>query len=114
MFLGVISPTPSSEPPSITESMQMVDEILSDTKMNRFDRIEKLEAVLNSVIAGSQDMSSMDYCNCHCHQNGSTNHVQTTDVECQTLSTGDIVITNIYYDQSKDQNKTVITSPRKK
>lgn len=32
---GVISPTPSSEPPSITESMQLLDEILSDTKMDR-------------------------------------------------------------------------------
>lgn len=96
--------------------MQMVDEILSDTKMNKLDRIEKLEAVLNTVIS-SHELSSIDPYNCHCpHQNGNTakNQVQTADAECQTLSTGDIVVTNIYYDQNnKDKNKTLTTSPKK-
>lgn len=95
--------------------MQLVDEILSDTKMNKLDRIEKLEAVLNSVIAGSHELSSADCCNCHCHQNGSAvNSVQTSNVECQTLSTGDIVITNIYYEPNpQDHSKTLSALPKK-
>ncbi|XP_065215833.1 egalitarian protein homolog [Planococcus citri] len=121
---GVLSPTFSSEPPSITESMQMVDEILSDTKLDRLDRIEKLEEVLNSVIARHENTSSNNNnntycCNCHCHNETSTvNHksvsVSTTEADCQTLSTGDIVITNVFYEENpKCQEKTLIASARK-
>lgn len=93
----------------------MMDEILSDTKMDRLDRIEKLEEVLNSVIARHQDMSSSNSCCiCNCHTN-TINHVVTkAEVECQTLSTGDIVITNVFYEQNgKTQEKTLIASARK-
>lgn len=110
-----MSPTPSSEPPSITESMHIMDEILSDTKMDRFDKIEKLEAVLNSVIANNQELSSTCQCDCHCRQNGTTNHVPTSEAECQTLSTGDIAITNIFYEQnSKDQGGRMVTASDKR
>lgn len=117
LSLGVLSPTFSSEPPSITESMQMVDEILSDTKMDRLDRIEKLEQVLNSVLAKHENSSSNNNycCVCHCH-NKYENHtsVSTTEEECQTLSTGDIVITNVFYEQNpKCQERTLIASVKK-
>lgn len=114
--IEIISPAPYSEPPSITESMHIMDEILSDTKMDRFDKIEKLEAVLNSVIPDNQEqLSSVCGCSCHCRQNGTANHVQTLNAECQTLSTGDIAITNIFYEQNKNQiNRTITVSDRRK
>lgn len=45
---GTFSPR-SSEPPSLTESMQLMDDILSDTTMDRLERIEKLEAILSAA-----------------------------------------------------------------
>lgn len=45
---GTFSPR-SSEPPSLTESMLMMDEILSDTTMDRSLRIDKLEAILSAA-----------------------------------------------------------------
>lgn len=39
----------SSEPPSLTETMQLMDEILSDKTMDRFERIDKLEAILSTT-----------------------------------------------------------------
>lgn len=46
---GTFSPR-SSEPPSLTESMQLMDEILSDPKMDRIARIEKMEEILSAAI----------------------------------------------------------------
>lgn len=43
---GVVAP---GEPPSLTESMLMLDEILSDNTMERSQRIEKLEAILSAA-----------------------------------------------------------------
>ena len=45
---GTFSPK-SSEPPSLTESMQLMDEILSDTTMDRMAKIDKLEAILSAA-----------------------------------------------------------------
>lgn len=39
----------NSEPPSLTESMHMMDEILSNTSMDRMARIDKLEAILSAA-----------------------------------------------------------------
>lgn len=39
----------NSEPPSITESMLMVNDILSDKGMDRNVKIDKLEAILSAV-----------------------------------------------------------------
>lgn len=39
----------NSEPPSLTESMQLMDEILSDKTMDRIERIDKLEAILSAA-----------------------------------------------------------------
>lgn len=53
---GVLSPR-NSDTPSLTESMQMVDEILSDERMDRFEKIEKLEAILSAVTGSPNDRS---------------------------------------------------------
>lgn len=45
---GTFSPR-SSEPPSLTESMHMMDEILSNKTMDRFSKIDKLEAILSAA-----------------------------------------------------------------
>lgn len=45
---GTFSPR-NSEPPSLTESMHIMDEILSDTTMDRIAKIDKLEAILSAV-----------------------------------------------------------------
>lgn len=39
----------NSEPPSLTESMHLMDEILSDKTMDRIERIDKLEAILSAA-----------------------------------------------------------------
>lgn len=115
----------SSEPTSLTESMQLVDSILSDCKIDRLDKIDRLEAVL-SAVTGSER------CCCACHKNGNavannrsayfsdavrvvspTNRfvpvgdgsaVVSLKENCrsaftQTLSTGDVVVTKIYFNE---------------
>ncbi|KAG7303662.1 hypothetical protein JYU34_012212 [Plutella xylostella] len=44
-----ISSPHSTQPPSLTESMQMMDEILSDTTMDKVEKINRLEAILSAV-----------------------------------------------------------------
>ncbi|CAH2266279.1 egalitarian protein homolog [Pararge aegeria] len=44
-----ISSPHSTQPPSLTESMQMMDEILSDTNMDKVEKINRLEAILSAV-----------------------------------------------------------------
>lgn len=46
---GTFSPRFGSSPPSLTESMQMMDEILSNTTMDRMSKIDKLEAILSAA-----------------------------------------------------------------
>uniref|UniRef100_A0A0K8TLD3 Putative exonuclease n=1 Tax=Tabanus bromius TaxID=304241 RepID=A0A0K8TLD3_TABBR len=157
---GTFSPR-NSEPPSLTESMQLMDEILSNTSLDRMSKIDKLEAILSAatllpsdqIITSSQvaDVSmgtniattenlqivrekakNLKNCNCNCHNdiivnnrniitnnknynNDTTKTVQTSEVASQTLSTGDIVITKIFFqeDQEKAQEKILVSSPRR-
>lgn len=74
---GVTSPrTPISEPLSLTESMQLLDEILSDGRMERLDKIERLEAILSVITTplggdgGTENTPPC--CACQCHINIST------------------------------------------
>lgn len=138
---GTFSPK-SSEPPSLTESMQLMDEILSNTTMDRMARIDKLEAILsaatllpndqqptkkdeqkgrsskstsssvNSTGTGASKLSSR-------LQHGTTPppaatpKAETREASCQTLSTGDIVITKIFFkeeDKDKKPEKTLIST----
>lgn len=45
---GTFSPR-NSEPPSLTESMMIMDEILADTTMDRIAKIDKIEAILSAI-----------------------------------------------------------------
>lgn len=45
---GTFSPR-NSEPPSLTESMLLMDEILADSTMDRVSKIDKLEAILSAA-----------------------------------------------------------------
>ena len=95
------------EPRSLTESMQLMDELLSDTGMDRLDKMEKLEALLtHAVSANSCDI--VQSCNCNCHS------YSVTDISTQTLSTGDVVITNIYVNEEEKGKEKILSSSTKK
>ncbi|KAM7345279.1 egl_like_exo domain-containing protein isoform 1-T2 [Cochliomyia hominivorax] len=152
---GTFSPRFSSEPPSLTESMQMMDEILSNQSMDRVAKIDKLEAILSAVtllpsdqiitsnsmqdqlgttIATTDNLQivrektkNMKNCNCHGEVRSTTpttntravnsdkGQVKMIDAASQTLSTGDIVITKIIFEDEHDKAKEkVLTSSPKR
>ena len=59
-----------SEPLSLTESMQLMDEILSDGRMERLDKIERLEAILSVITSPHGTESTPPCCSCQCHTDG--------------------------------------------
>ncbi|KAH8297121.1 hypothetical protein KR044_005173 [Drosophila immigrans] len=141
---GTFSPRFSSEPPSLTESMQMLEEILQNKSMDRIARIDKLEAILTtattlpcdqiitsnamqeqlgSSIATTENLQiirektrNMKNCNCHGERSitpilRSTNDkrvVKLVDAESQTLSTGDVVITKIFFQDEHERVKDAL------
>ncbi|XP_076621293.1 egl_like_exo domain-containing protein [Colletes latitarsis] len=118
---GILSPR-NSDTPSLTESMQMVDEILSDERMDRFEKIEKLEAILSAVTGTATDQfssSSVDAsptkCACSCRDIKSPRTVRKigNSVACQTYSTGDIVITKIFLTEEEKEHIDLMNSPKK-
>ncbi|XP_046399885.1 egalitarian protein homolog [Ischnura elegans] len=116
---------------TLTESMQLVDEILSDNRLDRTERIERLEAVLSSAVSltvgpgnGTDSPSSpiltnssaLQMCHCSCHLNGEKEKEKSLDEKAltkrdcvsassQTLSTGDIVITRIYFTEEEREKR---------
>ncbi|SPP72969.1 uncharacterized protein LOC117582605 isoform X2 [Drosophila guanche] len=137
---GTFSPRFSSEPPSLTESMQMLEEILQNKSMDRIARIDKLEAILttattlpcdqllanNSIqeqlgssIATTDNLQiirekSRNNRNCNCQGERSVTPILRTmdkrvvklvDAESQTLSTGDVVITKIFFQDEHERAK---------
>lgn len=118
--------------------MQLVDEILSDQRIEKLDRMERLEAALSaaatasspSSIALSSSEQSSSCCACDCHTSGkylllqqqqqlhrdsSLTSKYLADVSCQTLSTGDIVITKVFFPEGDTSiNEHCLTpSPKK-
>ncbi|XP_069960488.1 uncharacterized protein [Cherax quadricarinatus] len=119
--------------PSLTTSMNMVEQVLSNGAMDRLEKIDRLEAILAAAtqISGSSSPvattanSPPAQCCCHCHgySQGVTISPQTspphslnnvpsmsaftskTDAQCQTLSTGDIVITKVFFPDTSDNAK---------
>ncbi|KMY96103.1 uncharacterized protein LOC6735926 [Drosophila simulans] len=137
---GTFSPRFSSEPPSLTESMQMLEEILQNKSMDRIARIDKLEAILTtatslpceqiiasnsmqeqlgSSIATTENLQiirekSKNIKNCNCQGERSVTPILRTtdkrvvklvDSESQTLSTGDVVITKIFFQDEHERAK---------
>lgn len=126
----------NSEPTSLTESMQLVDTILSDSKIDRLDKIDKLEAILSvaALMPPSADsettaieVNSKNCAHCGCHINRGSNGMRqeklispsgnfvvadddskvtnkegTVSVATQTLSTGDIVVTKIFFNEGTE------------
>ncbi|KAM8713042.1 hypothetical protein ACLKA7_013370 [Drosophila subpalustris] len=141
---GTFSPRFSSEPPSLTESMQMLEEILQNKSMDRIARIDKLEAILTTAttlpcdqIITSNAMQEQlgsslvttdnlqiirektrNMKNCNCHGERSTTPilrsandkrmVKLVDAESQTLSTGDVVITKIFFQDEHERAKDAL------
>ncbi|XP_014251079.1 uncharacterized protein LOC106667543 [Cimex lectularius] len=90
----------SGEPKSLTESMQLMDELLSDPAIDRLDKIERLEALLTSAVSANlSDLGNSCHCSCH-------SSVLTSSVACQTLSTGDIVITNVFCNDEEKNSRS--------
>lgn len=140
---GTFSPK-NSEPPSLTESMQLMDEILSNTTMDRMAKIDKLEAILSaatllpndqpakkeepkgrtpkssSIMVGPSMGNSIKPSR-HQSQHGATPpppqqpKAEMKEAGCQTLSTGDIVITKIFFkeEQDKKPEKTLTSSGKR-
>lgn len=120
-----ISPRNNSEPTSLTESMQLVDCILSDNRIDRLDKIERLESILTAAALLPTEQDGGVICQCNCHHNAKGGPViegrvispthrfvsgkgdlqpleGRVNVEAQTLSTGDIVVTKIFFDEQKN------------
>ncbi|XP_022189751.2 egalitarian protein homolog [Nilaparvata lugens] len=107
--------SPNSGPPSLTESMQLIDEILSDAAMNRLDKMERLESLLTAATAELHPPShTYSPCSCTCHHNGGlANETPRGENATQTLSTGDIVITRIFStEEDKLKEKTITVSKK--
>ncbi|KAK4306715.1 hypothetical protein Pmani_021485 [Petrolisthes manimaculis] len=148
-----------SFPPSLTASMNMVEQVLSNEAMDRLEKIDRLEAILAVATQGSGSSSPApptssntrptSSCCCRCHHDATQTHntshtsppaslltsftATTTapiinnatiastapsisntniasltsrfDAQCQTLSTGDIVITKVFFPDSPDNVK---------
>lgn len=119
----------NSEPTSLTESMQLIDTILGDNKIDRLDKIDKLEAILSAASLlpqSEQQDGGIKCCSCGCHRNGNR-EVNSNDriispssnsfvsacvevtlphgcrsIETQTLSTGDVVVTKIHFNETAE------------
>lgn len=103
--------SPTSEPRSLTESMQQMDDILSDTNMDRLDKMERLEALLTAAMSGlgNSGKGGGTCCSCQCHDQSTT-----VNTSSQTLSTGDIVITRVFVnEEDKEKERTIMCSSLK-
>ena len=102
--------------------MQMMDEILSDGRMDKFEKIEKLETILSAVIGSTDQFSSssadVSPTKCICsyqdtNKSPRSNRNTGTSVACQTYSTGDIVITKIFLTEEEKEHIDLLNSPKK-
>merc|ERR1711892_743803 len=101
-----------SGPVSLAESMQMVDEILANGNLDRMDRIERLESILSAATHHALVVPTTPT------PQPPPPPVKPTmvDSETQTLSTGDIVITKVYFPDGQapsSQESTPQNSPKK-
>jgi exonuclease 3'-5' domain-containing protein 1 len=117
----------NSEPTSLTESMQLVDSILNDGKIDRLDKLDRLETILTAAaFLPTENSDAPVKCQCNCHSklsngynNGErvlspTNNYKSNggkdvdvkynhaNVATQTLSTGDVVVTKIFFNENLD------------
>jgi len=105
--------------------MQMMDEILSDGRMDKLEKIEKLEAILSAVTSSTTDQLSANNvdassikCVCMCQDDKidsprTNRQAAGTSVACQTLSTGDIVFTRVFVSEEEKERVRLLNSPKK-
>ncbi|XP_015114166.1 egalitarian protein homolog [Diachasma alloeum] len=111
--------TSKMESPSLTETMKMVDEILQDGQMDGFERIDKLEAILSAVTCSTSDKLISDSVHinspkCMCQGfSPKKSTIARSEAACQTLSTGDIVITRIFFTEEEKERTKLLNSPKK-
>ncbi|KAL7050416.1 hypothetical protein ACKWTF_004072 [Chironomus riparius] len=149
--LNTFSPK-NSEPPSLLESMHLMNELINNKAMDQAIKIDKLEALLSvaaslpdqigiesginddgglvmrdTLSIGSNRSSATDITKLNNSLQAyidsptpsscsiiSTSHGMRKEVACQTLSTGDIVITKIFFEEDKqNMDKTLISSPKR-
>ena len=87
-------------PLSLTESMDMVNKILADSTLDRTERIDKLESLLT-------DMTDAFSRNSPTRELNGKKERRVCDASTQTVSTGDINITKVYSEQSKQQQSLI-------
>ncbi|KRT86304.1 hypothetical protein AMK59_1855, partial [Oryctes borbonicus] len=107
MDSDVASPK-NSEPTSLTESMQLVDSILSDNKIDKLDKLNKLEEILSVATLLQNDNNGLEIvnnnkCTCGCHSTKATLN--------RGLNEGKIVVANsdyqITHSNNDNNNRTV-------
>jgi exonuclease 3'-5' domain-containing protein 1 len=110
----------------------MMDEILSDGLMDKVEKMERLEAVLSAATSSldhlAADSAEPSLCVCQCHQKEAPTNVSATtspmtslvvgggggeggrmEVASQTLATGDIVITRIFFTEEEKEKERTLT-----
>lgn len=102
--------------------MLMVNEFLSDGRLDTVARIEKLEAMLSAVTSSDQlstnrTDTSLNKCICTCQgdkiDGPQSGRSQAVSVACQTVSTGDIVITRVFSSEEEKERVRLLNSPKK-
>ena len=105
------SVTTGSGPVSLAESMAMVDDILANGTMDRMDRIEKLESLLTAAtnLASPSPQPKPTMVDSETQVDGRKYFFVTIKnvLSFQTLSTGDIVITKVYFPEGQQQGSQV-------
>uniref|UniRef100_A0A8D8ZLK3 Exonuclease 3'-5' domain-containing protein 1 n=1 Tax=Cacopsylla melanoneura TaxID=428564 RepID=A0A8D8ZLK3_9HEMI len=96
----VMSP---SEPLSLTDSMLLMDDILSDSRLDQLDRIERIEAILTAATSHVEASAN----------SSPSKRAPMSEAAVQTVSTGDIVITKVYVNEEDQDKEEKVVSPKK-
>lgn len=75
--------------------------------------MEKIEAILSAVTDNANDLgtNSQNSTECTCQLQSKKN--STKNAACQTMSTGDVVITRIFFDEKEKEREKLLNSPKK-
>ncbi|KAL1456855.1 hypothetical protein WDU94_001545 [Cyamophila willieti] len=92
-----------SEPLSLTDSMLLMDDILSDSRLDQLDRIERIEAILTAATSHVEASAN----------SSPSKRAPMSEVAVQTVSTGDIVITKVFVNEEDQEKEEKVVSPKK-
>ncbi|CRL06860.1 CLUMA_CG019615, isoform A [Clunio marinus] len=152
--LNAFSPK-SSEPPSLLESMHMIDELINNKSMEKAVKLDKLEALLSVAVSLPSDQigtenviddglimkdirssSNRSSTNDMTKANNKINNIKSAsnnnfnninnnvlssqtlegkkEIACQTLSTGDIVMMKVFFEEDKQNSDNILMSSGKR